>query len=77
MDHDDVVAAFFPLELADRLEERLAFDVADGAADLNDRDRMAVLIFLISLVKTVLDLVWGMGTDLNGSSAVIAVAFLI
>ena len=38
MNVDRVIARQFVLELADRLEERQAFDVADGAADLDQHE---------------------------------------
>ena len=38
VDVADVVAAELDAHLADRLEERQRFDVADRAADLDDRD---------------------------------------
>ncbi len=38
VDVEDVLAADVPAELADRLEERQALDVADRAADLADAD---------------------------------------
>ena len=38
---EDVLAAAVPAELADRLQERQALDVADGTADLADRDVVA------------------------------------
>src|ERR1051326_3896779 len=41
MDVQDVFLAPVPAELADRFQERQALDVADGAADLADRDVVA------------------------------------
>ena len=38
VDEERVVAADLLAELADRLEERERFDVADRAADLDDHD---------------------------------------
>ena len=38
VDEADVVLADLERELAQRLEEQQAFDVADGAADLGDED---------------------------------------
>jgi hypothetical protein len=50
------VAALFVAHLADRFEERLAFDVADSAADLDDDDVGAGVD--AGGADAVLDLVW-------------------
>ena len=38
MNQDGILMPYFMLELTDCLEERLAFDIADGTADFNDGD---------------------------------------
>jgi hypothetical protein len=57
MDEQPVLRLDLPLKLADGLQERLSFNVADGAADLGD-DHVLVLGDPVNLV---LDLVgdWG------------------
>jgi hypothetical protein len=60
--------------LADRLEERQAFDVADGPADLHDHDvRIAVAGHP---PDPFLDLVRDVGDDLDGPAEVVAPALL-
>ena len=70
MDQDRVLMADVVLELADRLKERLALDVADRTADLNDRD--LCLIRRIIAVETALDFICNVRNDLHCASAVIA-----
>ena len=67
-----VVAALFVAHLADRLEERLAFDVADGAADLDDHDLRAGVA--ADGADAVLDLVGDVGDGLDGAAEVVAAA---
>ena len=55
-------------ELADRLEERQAFDVADGAADLDEHE----IDVLIARQDEVLDRVGDVRNDLHGAAEVIA-----
>ena len=74
MDEQAVAAAQFQRNLADRLEEGLAFDVARGAADLGQHDIRAAL--LAHGVDEVLDLVGDVGDDLHGGAEIVAVAFL-
>jgi len=38
MDQNGILMSNLMLELADRFQKRLAFDIADGAANLNDGD---------------------------------------
>ena len=75
MNEDRIFPAHLMLELADGLEERLAFDVADGSAYLDDGN-MCILGCVIA-VKTALDLIGNMRNDLNRSSAVISAALLL
>ena len=75
MNEDRIFPAHLMLELADGLEERLAFDVADGSAYLDDGN-MCILGCVIA-VKTALDLIGNMRNDLNRSSAVVSAALLL
>jgi hypothetical protein len=59
------------LELADRLEERERFDVADGAADLDDGD-----VDVRWRRARVFDLVGDVRDDLHGGAEVLAAALL-
>ena len=72
VDVADVVAAERDAQLPNGLEERQRFDVADGAADLDDRD--------LGIAGTgddpVLDLVGDVRNDLHGAAQVIAAALL-
>ena len=68
-----VLAAGVVLELAERLEERQAFDVAGGAADLGDEHVDA----FAALEDAVLDLVGDVRDDLHGLAEVVAAAFLL
>ena len=63
------------LELADCLQERLALDIADGSADLNDSN--TVLIHFFSAVETALDFVCDMWDHLHRASAEITVALFL
>jgi len=72
VDEDGVLPSRLIAELADRLEKRLAFDVAHRSADLHDGDvepggRLA---------DEILDLVGDVGDDLDGLAEVVAPAFL-
>ena len=72
MNVDRVFARQFVLELADRLEERQAFDVADGAADLDQHE----IIFVVAGEDEFLDRVGDVRNHLNGRAEIIAAAFL-
>ena len=74
MDVERVVLADFLLHLADGLEERLALDVADRAADLCDDDIGAVR--LRDIVDALLDLVRDVRDDLHRRTEVLAAALL-
>src|SRR5207253_10354119 len=67
-----VPARQFVAELADRLEERQALDVAHGAADFYQDEVEA----LVALEDEVLDGVGDVGNDLDGGAEVIAAPFL-
>ena len=75
VDQNGVLVSDIVLELADRLQERLAFDIADGSADLNDGNTL--LVYFFSAVETALDFVCNVRNDLYGASAEITVAFFL
>ena len=63
MDQNGILISDLVAELADRLQERLALDIADGAADLDDRD--AVLVRGFRAVKSRLDLICDVGSHMG------------
>ena len=75
VDVEHVVASDVLAELADRLEERQALDVAHGAADLGDQDVDAEL--LRQPVDAALDLVGDVRDDLHGAAEKVAAALLL
>ncbi len=72
VDIDRVVAGKVVAELADRLEERQALDVADGAADLAEHEIVAV----IALADEVLDGIGDVRDHLDGGAEIIAAPLL-
>ncbi len=72
MNVDRMIARQFVLELTDRFEERQAFDVADGAADLDQHE----IIFVVAREHEFLDRVGDVRDDLDGRAEIIAAAFL-
>ena len=73
----DVQAVFLPdlaADLADRLEKRLALNVADGAADFGD-DHVRVRLFADRIDKA-LDLVGDVRDHLHGFAQIFTAAFL-
>ncbi len=72
VDEAGVVAAHLLAHLADGFEERERFDVADGAADLDDDD----VVVGGDLAHGVLDLVGDVRDDLHGLAEVVAAALL-
>ncbi len=72
MDVDRRAARQFVAELADRLEERQALDVAHRAADLDENEIEA----LVAREHEVLDGVGDVGDNLDGGAEIIAAAFL-
>ena len=72
MEVEDVLRADLAPELADRLEERLRLDVADGAADLRDDDVRRVPDG--DAPDPLLDLVRDVRDDLDGRAEVLALA---
>ena len=73
MDVEGVRPADVLPELPDGLEERLALDVADGAADLDEDDVHVVG----HRADAVLDLVRDVGDDLHGAPEIVAAALLL
>src|SRR3990172_4125371 len=69
-----VLVALLVAHLADRLQVRLALDVADGAADLHDDDLGAALT--ADAADALLDLVGDVRDRLNGAAQVVAAALL-
>ena len=72
MDVDRVPARQLVAELADRLEERQALDVADRAADLDQHEIEAV----IAVADEILDGVGDVGDHLDGGAEIVAAALL-
>ena len=72
VDVDRVVARQVVAELADRLEERQALDVAHGAADLAQHE----IVALVALADEFLDGVGDMRDDLDGGAEIVAAPFL-
>ena len=75
VDKAAVAPARLHRDLADRLDEGLAFDVADGAADLGDDDVRAAL--LADAVDEGLDLARDVRDDLHRLAEIFAVALLV
>ena len=75
MDQNGILISDLVAELANRLQERLALDIADGAADLDDRD--AVFVRGFRAVKSRLDLICDVGDHLYGTSAKVSVTFFL
>lgn len=75
MDQNGIIMAHLMLELTNGFQERLAFDVTYGTADLNDGDTGLVIRKIA--VETALDLVGDMRNDLYGTSAVITTTLLL
>ena len=73
VDVERVLAADVLAELADRLDERQALDVADRAADLDEHD----VDVLRDGLDRVLDLVGDVRNDLHGAAEVVAAALLL
>ena len=76
MDHAACALRLLLHELADRLVDRLGFDISHCAAHFYDRNG-GFLLPLRLHVKAALDLIGHMGNDLHRSSAVIAPALLV
>ena len=75
MNQNSVVMTYFMLELPDGFKERLALDIAYGAAHLNDGN--AGFFIRKIAVKPAFDFIGNMGNYLNGAAAVIAAALLL
>ena len=74
MDVVDVILAYFVAHLANRLQERMAFDVANGAANLND-DHLR-LGLLRQAQDVPLDSVRNVGYGLNSAAQEFPLALL-
>ena len=72
MDEDDMAARQIVAELADRLEERQALDVADGAADLDQHEVDAI----VALEDEVLDRVGDVRNHLHRRAEEVAAPLL-
>ena len=72
MDEDGVAARQVVSELADRLEERQALDVADRAADLDQHEVEAV----VAVADERLDGVGDVRDDLHGGAEIVAAPLL-
>src|SRR5260370_9240921 len=72
MNIDGVVARQIVLDLADRLEERQPFDIADGAADLAQHE----VVIVIAVENEILDGIGDMQDHLDGGAEIIAAPFL-
>ena len=73
VDVDRVVARQLVAELADRLEERQALDVADRAADLAQHEVEAV----VAVADEVLDRVGDVRDHLDGGAEIVAAPLLV
>ena len=73
VDVERVLAADVLAQLADRLDERQALDVADRAADLDEDD----VDVLGDGADAVLDLVGDVRDDLHGAAEIVAAPFLL
>ena len=63
------------LKLADRFQERLAFDIAYCASHLDNGD--LCLIIIVVAVETALDLIGDVGDHLDSASAEVSPTFLL
>ena len=75
MDQNNVITAFFVLELPYGFQKGLAFDIADGSADFYNGD-LSVFGSRIA-VKSAFDLVGDVRNNLYRSTAKIATAFFL
>ena len=72
MDVDGVFARQVVLDLADRLEERQALDIADGAADLAQHE----IIRVIAVEDEILDRIGDVRNHLDGGAEIVAAPLL-
>ena len=75
MNQNSIFSADFMLELTNRLQERLAFDITDCTTDFNDCNTHIRVCEIA--VETTLDFIRNVWNDLNGTSAIIAAALLL
>ena len=72
MDEDRVAARQIVAELADRLEERKALDVADRAADLAEHE----IETFVAVADEILDRIGDVRDDLHRRAEIVAAALL-
>ena len=75
MDENGIFMTDLMLELTDSLQKRLAFDITDGSAHLNNSN-LSIGGGIVA-VEAALDLIGDMRDDLNGTSAKITAAFFL
>ena len=75
MDHDAILMSDIQLELTDGFHVRLTFDIADSAANFDDRNLIVFCIWIA--IETVFDFVCNMRDDLNGMTAKVTTALLV
>ncbi|KAF5027940.1 hypothetical protein DSECCO2_664250 [anaerobic digester metagenome] len=75
MDIEHIFRSDFPFHLANGLQERQGFDIADGAADLGDH-HIGIAVFA-GTDDPFFDFIGNMGNDLYGTAEVITFAFLL
>ena len=75
MDENGILMSYLMLELADGLQKRLALDIANGSAYLNDGN-LGVGGGVVA-VEAALDLVGDVGDHLNCASAKVAAALFL
>ena len=75
MNQNSILSADFMLELTNRFQERLAFDITDCTTDFNDCNTHIRVCEIA--VETTLDFIRNVWNDLNGTSAIIAAALLL
>ena len=73
MDEETVLASHLLAHLANRLEERQGFDIADGATDFDNRD----VDGFGDTANGFLDFIRHMGNHLDSFSEVVSAAFLL
>ena len=73
--HADRLLSQFPFQLSDGFQERLAFNVADGAADFCDDEIIFVLLAQIEHVA--FDFIGDVRDDLNGFSEIVPSALFV
>ena len=75
MDEDGMLLPYIMLKLPNGFQKRLALDISDGAAHLDNRDPLLSWIF--RPVEPLLNLIRNMRYYLNRAPAVVSVSLLI